>query len=152
MRRRNAARANIAAVAKRWAAERPRLARDELEPLAARFVPRVNDEIERAMQRHRPDVARVQRDECAGGVTRAAINALRLVTERLSLAAVVWDAVEVIRVEISPRREVRQHALIRGEERFHVHGEVALHRQIPQRLDPQWVAEALDERAAGELL
>ena len=61
VRRRNTARTNVAAIAQRVAAERARFVGDKFQPLAPGFVPRVHDEVERAVQRHRSQVARMQR-------------------------------------------------------------------------------------------
>src|SRR5690242_10564510 len=65
VRRRDPARTNIAAVAERVTAKCAVLARDDFEPLRAATITRVDHERERAVQRHRPDVTRVQRHQRA---------------------------------------------------------------------------------------
>src|SRR6266542_2536267 len=114
VRRRNAARTNVAAVAERVAAERAGFAANQLEPVAPRFVARINDEVQRAVQRHRAGEPRVQRDQGAGREAGAAINALRLVVQRFPFLALVREAIEIVWVEVVARSELRECALIRG--------------------------------------
>src|SRR5439155_9886565 len=147
---RDAARTDVAAVAQRVAAERAGFAGDEAHALGAGFVARIHHEIQGPVKRHRTEITRVEGDERAGRVARAAINALRLMLHRLPFRAVSRNGIKIILIQILARDEVRQDPLIGIEERFQIYGQIADDRQIAQRLNAEFIADRLDESAASE--
>ena len=97
--------------------------RDLPQPLTPELITWIRHEIERAMECHGAEIARVKRHEGAGGVAGAAIDALRLVIERAPFSAVVRDFVEILLIEIVAGNEMRQRTL------FHESNELRLIRE-----------------------
>src|ERR1043165_8226886 len=112
----DAAGANVVAVAQRVAAERAGLAGHELQALGASVVARVNEKVQRAVQGHRAAIAWIKRHKRASRVTRATVNTLGLMLQRLPFRTVVGNTIEIRLIEVVPRDEMRQHALVRREE------------------------------------
>ena len=52
--------------------------RYRLHPLSPRTVPRIHHQRQRAMQRHRPQVSRMERHQRTRRITRCTVDALRL--------------------------------------------------------------------------
>src|SRR5438067_332594 len=120
MSRRNASRTDIAAVSERVTAESPSLTRNETEPLGARLVARINNQIQCPVQGHRSQVPRAQANQCASRIAGGAIDALRLMLQRLPFRALMWQGIENLRVEVSAWKELRQRPLIRLKKRFQI--------------------------------
>src|ERR1043165_9103989 len=145
-------RASVVAVAQRVAADGAGLAGDELQALGASVVARVNEKVQRAVQGHRAEIAWIKRHQRASRVTRATVNTLGLMLQRLPFRTVVGNTIEIRLIEVVPRDEMRQHALVRREEGLQVHRQVADNGQVAQGLQSKFVAYGLDQRAAGQAL
>ena len=152
MRWRNAARANLTAVAESVTSKSAGLAGNNLNAVSPGLIAWIGNKIQSSVQRHGTNVAPIQRDHGARRITGAAVNALRLMIHPLPFLAVLRNGVKTLSVEVVTRNEMWNDTLIRGEERFHVHGDIANHRQISQRLDAKIRSNGFDERAASELL
>ena len=152
MGRRNSARANIVAIPQRVTTKRAIFTRDHFQSFVAPTITRIDNQTERSIERHRADIARIQRDQSAGRITRAAINALRLVVQSLSFLARVWNWEKIILIQICARHKSRQRAIVSVEKRVQIDGEIANHRQIAQRLDFLSGPDIFNECAASKLL
>src|SRR4051794_4677231 len=107
----DAARTDVPAITQGMTTERAGFTCDDIQALNSRFITRIDDQVQRAIQGHRTEITRVERHQRASRITGPAINALRLMIERLPLRALLGDGIKFIGIKIIAWNELRQRAL-----------------------------------------
>ena len=148
----NAAGTYLTTVAQSVAAECAILARNQFHSLLPSFIAGVNEEIERPVQRHWPEVPRAQGDERASRIAGCAVDALWLMVQRPPFLAVMRDPKEIVLVEILPWDHMWKRSSVSRKERFQIDRKIAHDGQITQRLNSQTAANSVYECAARQSL